>query len=207
MAAVWSVLRILDRHGWRNRSFADWGVIAGPSMCGRVTNAQAIDRYRKEGAWGISPHLIPHQSLHAMSGTISQLLKIYGPNFGVNGGPNAGVDAFLAAATLLADGALPGLWLLMTGYETEWLPARDGLTGPAPDCVALALALTPDQPDSGGLHLTIGQAENAPDLAIFPEFHLSAFADENPDPARMRSGKWRLSDTCWLEFDSTMSVV
>jgi hypothetical protein len=194
----------VERQGWGARSFADWGVIAAPNLCGRITNALAMERFRKEGAWGISPHLIPHQSLHAMSGTVSQALKIYGPNFGVSGGPNASPDAFLIAAAILADGSLPGLWLLMTGYETEWVPAPDGAPSPAPNCIACALALTPLEFGGDGPQLAIGQAANATNLAIFPEFQLGLFAEECTNPAQTPAGKWRLSDNCWLEFDAPL---
>jgi hypothetical protein len=204
VAAVWAVVHALERQGWRNRSFAEWGVIAAPNLCGRMTNAQAMERFRKEGAWGISPHLIPHQSLHAMSGTISQALKIYGPNFGVSGGPNASLDAFLIAAAMLADGSLPGLWLLLTGYESEWIPAPDGPPSPAPNCIACALALTPTEPGAAGLHLSIGQTARAADLAIFPEFQLGLFAEECGNAWQALGPKWRLSDTCWLEFDAIL---
>jgi hypothetical protein len=205
IAAVRVVLEALERQGWRDRSFADWGVIAAPNMCGRITNAFAMERFRREGAWGISPHLIPHQSLHAMSGTISQALKIYGPNFGVCGGPNASLDAFLIAAAMLADGSLPGLWLLMTGYESEWIPAQDGQPSPAPNCIACALALTPTDFGIGGHHLAIGQTVGDADLTIFPEFQLGQFAEEWTNSARPPAGKWRLSDTFWLELDEALS--
>ncbi len=202
VAGVWTVLAALERQGWRERPFADWGVIAAPNLCGRITNALAMDRFRKEGPWGISPHLIPHQSLHAMSGTISQALKIYGPNFGVNGGPNAGPDAFLIAAAMIADGSLPGLWLVMTGYESEWIPAEHGRLSPAPNCIACALALTPMNLGVAGAHLAIGQTPGSTDLAILPEFQLGLFAEEWTNARRRPVGKWRLSDTCWLEFDA-----
>jgi hypothetical protein len=202
VAAVTAVVAAVERQGWRERSFADWGVIAAPNLFGRITNAQAIERFRTEGAWGISPHLIPHQSLHAMSGTVSQALKIYGPNFGVSGGPNASLDAFLIAAAMLADGSLPGLWLLMTGYESEWIPAPGGRPNPAPNCLACALALTPTEVGTAGLHLAIGQAASGADLTIFPEFQLGAFAEEWTNAAQ--APRWRLSDTCWLEFDAVL---
>jgi hypothetical protein len=202
VAAVWAVLGARERHGWQDRSFADWGVIAAPNMCGRITNAAALERIRKEGAWGISPHLIPHQSLHAMSGTISQALKIYGPNFGVSGGPNASPDAFLIAAAMLSDGGLPGLWLVLTGYETEWIPTPDGQPSPAPSCIACALALMPTDPGARDVPLAIGQTARTNDLAILPEFQLGLFAEEWTNAAQTPTGKWRLSDTCWLEFDA-----
>jgi hypothetical protein len=204
VAAVTAVVHALERQGWSDRSFAGWGVIAAPNLCGRITNAQAIERFRSEGAWGISPHLIPHQSLHAMSGTISQALQIHGPNFGVSGGPNASLDAFLIAAAMLSDGSLPGLWLLLTGYESEWVPVAGGPQSPAPNCIACALALTPIEPGGAGLHLAIGQAASATDMAIFPEFQLGLFAEEWVNAAPTPGPKWRLSDNFWLEFDSVL---
>ena len=114
----------LEQQGWQTRSFAAWGVIAAPNFFGRVSNAQSIQRFQAEGAWGVSPHLIPHQSLHGLAGTLSQALKIHGPNFGVSGAPNAGLDALLIAAAMLADGSLPGLWVVLTGHESELIPER-----------------------------------------------------------------------------------
>lgn len=208
IAAMHAVANAIERHSWRDRSFADWGVIAAPNMCGRITNALAIERFRQEGAWGISPHLIPHQSLHAMSGTLSQALKIHGPNFGVSGGPNACPDAFLTAAAMLSDGILPGLWLLLTGYETEWIPAPEGRTGPAPRCIACALALTPSGEDGGAAatRFAIGQSADQAEVGILPEFQLGVFAEEWSDGDDVPPGKWRLNDVCWLEVEAGVSA-
>jgi 3-oxoacyl-(acyl-carrier-protein) synthase len=63
------------------RPFADWAVVAAPRFIGRAALAQALPRFVREGAWGVSPHLIPHRSLHSMSGAISLALKAHGPNF------------------------------------------------------------------------------------------------------------------------------
>ena len=142
-----------------------------------------------------------------MSGTISQALKIYGPNFGVGGGPNASPDAFLIAAAMLADRSLPGLWLILTGYETEWIPAPDRQPSPAPNCIACALALTPKNLGEGGQHLAIGQTAGDADLTILPEFQLGLFAEEWTNAAQVPIGKWRLGDTCWLEFDACVPPV
>jgi hypothetical protein len=186
----------IEHQHWQERSFADWGVIAAPNLCGRVTNAQSLHLYQKEGAWGISPHLIPHQSLHAMSGTISQALQLHGPNFGVSGAPNASPDAFLMAAAMMMDGRLPGLWVVLTGYETEWIPAADGRPTQGPMCQAAALALTHDA-DGAGLHLSLGHAT---DETACPDFCLARLADALAPAAGAPGGKWRLAGTHWLEL-------
>jgi len=198
--ALASVREAMANGAWHEPSFADWGVIAAPNWFGRTTYAVALQRYQQEGAWGVSPHLIPQQSLHALSGTISQALKIHGPNFGVGGGPNSAPDAFLLAAALMADGQLPGLWLVLTGYETEWIPAANGPPTPAPVCNAAALALTPWQPAASGLALAVGSAS---DLTHLTEFHLGLFTDDWT--GGVPEGRWRLSDTHWLEIESIVA--
>ena len=65
---------------------------------GRAAVAAGLQRYQNEGAWGASPHLPPHRSLHSPSGTISQLFKIHGPNYGVCGGPGCATEILAAAA-------------------------------------------------------------------------------------------------------------
>ena len=133
--------------------FTNWGVVAAPRFLGRAAMAEAMLKFAQEGAWGISPHLIPHRSLHAPSGTVSQALKIHGPNLGVGGGYGAGAEGLLAAATLLAREQLPGVWLLLTGMEHEavYPPAR-------PVCVAVALALVAG--GAGPLELEINPGED-----------------------------------------------
>src|SRR4029079_18950172 len=81
-------------------SSSGWGVIASPSLMGRAANAASLERFATEGPWGISPHMIPHHSLHAISGAISQIFQTHGPNFGVGNGPSSSAaDAWLTAAT------------------------------------------------------------------------------------------------------------
>src|SRR5262249_43183277 len=125
VAAVAAMYEAIARRGWLGQPFTDWGVIAAPSFLGRGGTAHTGRRFAQEGAWGVSPHVIPHQSLHAVSGTLSQLLKIHGPNFGISGGPHAFREAFLIAAALLAEENLPGLWLILSGHECEWLPVEN----------------------------------------------------------------------------------
>jgi hypothetical protein len=205
--ALMTVLRALEQESWQMRSYTDWGVVAAPNLFGRVSIAQTIQRYQQEGAWGVSPHLIPHQSLHAMSGTISQALKIYGPNFGISGAPNAGPDALLIAGAMMMDGVLPGLWLVLAGHETEWIPAADGSPVPTPMCQAIALALTSGNVDTTGIYLSLGQTRTAEEIdPAVPEFHLDLLAEDWLQQGGIPQGRWRLSETHWVELETVGTV-
>ena len=76
VAGLAAVFQAVNRSGLDAAHFADWGVLAAPRFLGRASMIQSLQRYFLEGAWGISPHLIPHHSLHSVSGTVSQALKI-----------------------------------------------------------------------------------------------------------------------------------
>jgi hypothetical protein len=150
-----AVYRALDEAGLDPASLGGWGVVAGPRFLGRSVMAVTLKRFAEEGAWGMSPHLIAHRSLHALSGTISQALGLHGPNFGAGGGPGADGEALLAAAALLADGELPGLWLVLTHAVPDALPTPEA---PPPNWHALALALRPGAPAGAGQRLEVAAA-------------------------------------------------
>lgn len=124
--------------------FRDWGVLVAPRFVGRITVGPSVQRYRAEGAWGVSPHLIPHRSLHSVSGTVSQALRSHGPNFGVGGGPGHIAEGLLAGLTLLHTRRLPGLWLVFSRLDPEQAAADAFRTDPAATFQAVALALVPD---------------------------------------------------------------
>jgi hypothetical protein len=156
-----AVFQAIDRHGWTRKDFADWGVLGAPRFLGRACLAVALQRFALEGAWGVSPHLIPHRSLHSISGTISQGLGIHGPNFGAGGGPHGAGEVLLTAAALVADRQLPGLWVVLTGCDPEPVldhPGRAAAQGPAlADAVygAAALAVTDCSPGWEGPRLHV----------------------------------------------------
>jgi hypothetical protein len=143
VVSVAAVLQAAHRGGWTANAFADWGVIAAPRFLGRQAMVEALPRFRSEGAWAISPHLIPNRSLHAVSGTISQALKAHGPNFGVGSGRSSVGEAVLTAATLLSQSQLPGLWLVCSGWDREPVGQHEQ----EPACLGVALALVPEDGD------------------------------------------------------------
>jgi hypothetical protein len=201
VAVVAAMHAALVERGWLGRSFTDWGVIAAPNFLGRGGLAHTIQRYSQEGAWGVSPHLIPHQSMHAVSGTISQLLKIHGPNFGVSGSAQSCQDAFLIAAAVLAEGKVPGLWLLLSGHDREWIPQQNSKSvEPArpPMCEAAVMAMVPPTSGEDGLHVRIGADLTRGGLG---DLTLSAFIGALDAPDGPAAAAWRLPGAGWLELE------
>jgi hypothetical protein len=155
IAGLCSVYQAIKTAGFRSCCFRDWGVVAAPRFLGRPTMAAALQRFAAEGAWGVSPHLIPHRSLHSISGTVSQALKIQGPNFGVGGGPGGTVEVLLAATALLEGKRLPGVWIVLTCLDPESPPDEGGRLAAGTQAVGLALAVTPIRPCGSRLRLRL----------------------------------------------------
>lgn len=154
LAAVYGAIRAHDLRV----DFERWGVVAAPRFLGRAALIVSLQRYAIEGAWGMSPHFIPHRTLHSVSGTVSIALGVHGPNFGIDGGPAGSSQAVLAAATLLSGGTLPGVWLVLSGWEREPLVPLAALGGEHdafPKCRAVALALVPPRCAANGLQLRV----------------------------------------------------
>jgi hypothetical protein len=177
-----AVLRAIGDFHLSLGGFTDWGFLSAPRFLGRAAMAQALQKFAQEGAWGISPHLIPHRSLHAPSGTISQALKIHGPNLGVGGGPGADVEGLLAAAALLAADRLPGVWLLLTGNEHE-----EVFGAAKPGCLAVAMALV--NGGGGPLELEVAPGDSTADSTPFALEALAAALTAGGRPA---AESWRL---------------
>jgi hypothetical protein len=209
IAGLVAVSRAIENHGLNHVNFSRWGVIAAPRYLGRATLAVALARFATEGAWGISPHLIPHRSLHALSGTISQVLKIQGPNYGVGGGADSAAEALLAGSALLADGEAPGLWLVLTGFNPELVPANpmaEEAPLPSADCIAVALALVPAEKQQLGLCLSVGVGETGdPDLEGQLLFSLEDFAAAISNGAM--SAQWRLRNGGWVMWEHAEATV
>lgn len=160
IAAVAAVLAAVAGQGGDvgPSAYADWGVVAAPRHLGRAQLVTALERFAAEGVWGVSPHLIPHFALHAPAGTLSLALAAHGPNLGVGGGPGAATEGALTALTWLAEGRLPGVWLVLTGHDPEFVPVPGGKPAHPYECQALALALTPE---GAGPRLRIGPVDGS----------------------------------------------
>jgi hypothetical protein len=213
LVAVGAVFHAIKDHGLGDTCFTDWGILAAPRFLGRANLAVALHRFHLEGAWGISPHLIPHHSLHSISGTVSQVLKVHGPNFGVGGGPHAADEGFLTAAALLAGDRVPGVWLILTGHDPELVPENpatplangNGKPVGLPACGAVALALVPARPGSQRLKLHIGSGPAVEHLegpaesgSGKPLFYLEALLEALL--SAMPHGTWQLHCGGWVEL-------
>ena len=222
LAAVFEAMQEarLSRSAYRN-----WGVVASSRFLGRAIMTLALQRFQAEGAWGVSPHLIPHRSLHSLSGTISQVLKIHGPNFGAGGGPEGAVDALVTAMAMLQGGTLPGIWVVLTGWYPELACDAEG-RAVAPDSIlqAAALMLTPLSAGTPRCQLRLVPCATrmgpvAADLQVcphksplgssnqnghgkFPLFNLEGLVQTLAVPQTWASlVSWRLAGGGWIELE------
>jgi hypothetical protein len=162
VAGLCAVYKAIHASELQSTCFRDWGVVAAPRFLGRPAMAAALQRFAAEGAWGVSPHLIPHRSLHSISGTVSQALKIHGPNFGVGGGRNGTVEALLSAMALLERKRLPGVWVVLTCLDPDLPPDDAGRSAPGTHAVGIALALTTAAVQGSRIRLQLVQADPPP---------------------------------------------
>jgi hypothetical protein len=142
IAGTAAVFTAIAQMGLGRDCLEDWGVVAASRYLGRANLAVALRTFVAEGVWGTSPHLIPHFALHSPSGTISLALGSHGPNLGVGGGLHSVAEGFLAALSWVSTGAVPGVWLVLSGWSPELVPDPEGGASAAGECQALAIALT-----------------------------------------------------------------
>jgi hypothetical protein len=148
-----AVLRAIANGGLAGEDFTRWGVVAAPQRLGRQAVGEVFARVARRGPSGASPLIIPHRSLHSVSGTISEALRIHGPNLSVSGGPANLSEGLLAALTHLGDNRLTGLWLVLTQWDPE--PGIEVERDEHAVCTALALALVPLAPGRRGARLCL----------------------------------------------------
>jgi len=200
VAGVAAVFQAIERFKMQDVDYSAWGVVAAPIFFGRSGNASALRRYRDEGAWGIAPQMIPHWSIHALPGTISMVLKIHGPNYAISNGTEAFGEGVMLAATMLSEGRLPGLWLVLTRHNPEFIPNDDTNGTPANNvvCEAVAFALTPIDGDFKGPEFLFSPDEETTSSSLAP-LDLSAMVDQlqtnNP------RGRWRLPGHGWFGIE------
>jgi hypothetical protein len=149
LAAVTRLLPLLGNA--RHHRFDRWGLLTACRYVGRSNLVIALNRFRAEGVWGVSPHLIPHYALHSPSGTLSLALGLHGPNLGLGGGLFSGFEGLLTALTWLKGGIVPGVCLVFCGWHPEYVPDPQGEPTNPCRCLALALALVPASSVAGHL--------------------------------------------------------
>jgi hypothetical protein len=207
VVSIAAVLQAIHRHGLKGKRFTDWGAVAAPRFLGRSSMRSALQRFRAEGAWGISPHLIPHRSLHSLSGTVSQTLKIHGPKFGVGGGPGGAAEAPLVAAGLLMGDNLPGVWVVWSGCNPEPTAELNGHAAAA-EVYAVAVAVVGSQPGWQGPRLRVGTAgldnsfrRNGRSGGENPFTLESLLATLASQGSRPRTVTWQLNNTAWATWE------
>ena len=102
------------------KNLANWGVIVSPKHPGRKRVSGAFDKFKLESAWGISPHLVPYDSLHSPSGIVSLAYQMNGINLGAGGFAGMEGQGLLAGFTSLENNFAEGLVLIWTGYQEEF---------------------------------------------------------------------------------------
>src|SRR5262245_1233192 len=166
VVGISALLHAVQAAGWNGKSFDDWGAIGVPRFVGRMSIAFTVSKSLHDPSWSVSPNVIPNQSLHSLSGTISLALGLHGPNFGVGGGHNAVAEGLLTALSVMQTGRHPGLWVVLTQFDPEPCPDENGLPSNSVTCRAAALALLPAGPGRGSLKLVSQSSAPAASMAL-----------------------------------------
>jgi hypothetical protein len=153
VAGVAALLQAIAKAGWQNRSFADWGIVGCPRFVGRMVICNVIWRFFTDPKYSINPHIIPNYSLHSPSGTASVAMRMHGQNLGVGGGPGNAAEGLVTALSILDDGRLPGIWLLLSEFEPEPRPDEQGNATNEVHVHAVAMALQKSANGVGTLKL------------------------------------------------------
>lgn len=140
LAAIYAGVESL---GLEREVYRNWGVVSASRYIGRGSFAATLHKYCKDGPWGVSVQVIPHNMLHSISSTISLALPCVGPCLGAGGGVNGEMDALLIAVNLLASGDIPGVWVTWSTWDPELVVDEAGKPASESHCVATAMALIP----------------------------------------------------------------
>jgi hypothetical protein len=165
VVVVAALLRAVARAGLPAEVYRAWGVLASPRFIGRDMIVQSVGDFVREGAWGVSPHVIPHRSLHSTSGTITLALDCRGPNYGIGGGAGGDVEGLLGAFSMVHERPVPGVWLALSRIDPI-LPTDQATGRPHADSFveAVVLGLTRDG-EGPRLTLELGDGGDELDLS------------------------------------------
>ncbi len=201
IVALLALRQATDRNHIDPRDLAGWGIIAAPRYIGRLTGASVLYKFPRGGTTAVAPHIVAQCSLHSVSGAVSIALGMHGPNVGVGGGEWAIGDGLAAALTLFETAQVPGVWLLLTEFDTEPIPDAEGRPLNDPTCHAVALALQPGA--IGASELTLRPGSHTKSLrASYPEPTVAEIAACIDAAHRGRAARW----ACWLPWGGRVEL-
>ncbi len=143
MCTLLAVSAAIRRHDLHDTDFAQWGIVTANRFIGRRALLNSIERFKQDGPWGASLHVVPMHSPHSPSGALSLSLGSNGPNLSSGSGLGANAEAILIAASLMTQHDLPGLWLVLTEWENDCDESDSNDPSRFAICCATALALRP----------------------------------------------------------------
>lgn len=181
--------------------YRDWAVISASQYIGRGTFAGTLHKYCKDGPWGVSVQVIPHNMLHSISSTISLTLPCVGPCLGAGGGANGEVDALLIATNLLSSGEIPGAWVTWSTWDPELAIDEAGKPTSESSCVTVALALRPITVQIPRAKMTLGVRGSRPERLASSGERVSGQLEAKPASNSLMSVLQQISDLKPKSFD------
>jgi len=160
VCAFVAVVRAIAASGQPIDAYSSWSVLGIPRYPGRILGAASIRRFFDEGVRGISPHVIPQSSTHAISGLISVGLGMGGPNLGAGGGLHSLHEGLLTACTIISTERVPGLWVVATAWSPEPAAPKNTRVVAEGQCHAIAFSLTAEETAGSALRLEMRRARS-----------------------------------------------
>jgi hypothetical protein len=192
IAALDAVRQALEGSSLSPADLAGWGLVVAPRLPGRPAMRQQLGRFADEGAWGVSPHIIPNCSLHSGAGLLAQVLQLHGPNLGVGGTPGSESGALPVAFGMLSGGRLPGVCVVWSGDPADDAEAQ---------CLAFALALSSEHAGQPGVRLSLLPPDAGPPggAVAFDLEELVAAWESGFD----RERAWSLDGNGWVVLEAS----
>ncbi|MCI0359706.1 MAG: hypothetical protein L0211_14615, partial [Planctomycetaceae bacterium] len=201
IVALAAIQRATQQHNIDPRDLAGWGIIAAPRYIGRLTGANVLYKFPRGGTSAVAPHIVAQCSLHSVSGAASIALGMHGPNVGVGGGEWAIADGMMAALSLFETVRVPGVWLLLSEFDSEPVPDEEGRPLNDPTCHAVALALMPGA--AGNSQLTLRPGTHSKSLrASCPQPTVAEIAGCIDAAERGLPARW----ACWLPWGGRVEL-
>jgi len=161
LASLVAIYAGIENLNSERAAYRDWGIVSASQYIGRGSFAATLHKYCKDGPWGVSVQVIPHNMLHSISSTISLTLPCFGPCLGAGGGINGEMDALLIATNLLAGGQIPGVWVTWSIWDPELVIDEAGKPKSDSTCMAVAMALVPETTSEPPAQLELRLADPA----------------------------------------------